>query len=88
MTLQTDVHTFFTQYQPEGIAEFKNKYLGTEADFVFNYDPLNYIGIEAGYSFMLASHQMELLKKTENAKFPQWAYLQITINPTLFKWSK
>jgi hypothetical protein len=88
MTLQTDVYTFFTQYQPEGIAEFKNKYLGTEADFVFNYDPLNYIGIEAGYSFMLASHQMELLKKTENGKFPQWAYLQITINPTLFKWSK
>lgn len=88
MTLQTDIHTFFTQYQPEGVATFENKYLGTEMDVVYNYDPLPYIGLEAGYSFMLASQQLESLKKMENTKFPQWAYLQITINPTLFKWSK
>lgn len=72
--------------------------LGTEFDFILNYNFTKQIGIEAGYSLMLGTNTLDRLKRggnqgaiaaTANAPYinkrnnGNWAYLMITIRPDL-----
>jgi hypothetical protein len=57
--------------------------LGTELDFVLNYNLTKTVGFELGYSVMFATNTMEALKSTVSNRelTGQWAYFTINIRP-------
>ena len=65
------------------------KNLGSEIDFKFNYPIRRYIMLEGGYSFMLATEAMPIAKgRSGNPNsWQDWAYVSLTINPTIFRGS-
>ena len=74
-------HNFTAQAE---IAEDVNKGLGTELDLVYNHKFSKDITIGAGYSQMFASEGMEYLKNNFDGNSNNWAWLMLTIKPTLF----
>lgn len=64
------------------------KALGSEIDFTFTYPIRRHIMLEGGYSFMLATDAMPIAKGRPDGNYDSWqdwAYVSLTINPTLFK---
>lgn len=59
----------------------KDNYLGTELDFTFGYTLFDNIKLDAGYSQMLASKTMEVLKAGNSSKLNNWVYLSLKFNP-------
>ncbi len=66
------------------IAEDVDKQLGTELDLVYNHKFSKDIAIGAGYSQMFAKEGMEVLKNNFDGNTNNWAWLMLTIKPTLF----
>ncbi|MBF6596894.1 MAG: alginate export family protein [Fermentimonas sp.] len=62
------------------------KNLGSEIDFKFTYPIRKYIVFEGGYSFMLATDAMPIAKGRPGNpdSWQDWAYISLTINPTIF----
>jgi len=58
--------------------------LGTEIDLVYTHKFSKDIAIGAGYSQMFASEGMEYLKNNFDGNSNNWAWLMLTIKPTLF----
>jgi len=65
-----------------------NKNLGNELDLKVKAKILKYLKLEGGYSFMLATKSMEVLKGGNSSFFNSWAYLMVTVDPVLFKTEK
>lgn len=63
------------------------KNLGSEIDFKFTYPIRKYIVFEGGYSFMLATDAMPIAKGRPGnpESWQDWAYVSLTINPTIFR---
>ena len=61
-----------------------DKQLGTEIDLVYGHKLNKDVTIGAGYSQMLASEGLETLKSNATGNGNNWAWLMITIKPTLF----
>ena len=61
-----------------------SKQLGTEIDLVYAYKFTKEIGIKAGYSQLFASKGMEVLKGNTDGNTNNWAWVMVTIKPTLF----
>jgi hypothetical protein len=68
--------------------EAANKSLGSEIDMVFNYKYTKAINFKFGYSMMFATKSMEILKNGNNDRFANWAWIMVTLKPTLFKQEK
>lgn len=66
------------------IAENTDKGLGTEIDLNCSYKFTKAVGISGGYSQMFATESMEVLKGGDRSQTNNWAWLMVTINPTLF----
>ena len=62
-----------------------SKQLGNEVDIVYNYSLQKNINIKAGYSHLFASEGMEILKNNFDDNTNNWAWVMITIKPTLFE---
>ncbi len=62
-----------------------SKNLGIEIDMVYAYKFTKEIGIKAGYSQMFASDGMEVLKANFDNNTNNWAWVMVTIKPTLFQ---
>jgi hypothetical protein len=60
-----------------------NKRLGTEADLLIDYKPSALIHLQAGYSVLFATQNMEYLKGGNANGFNTWAYLMLKVSPTL-----
>jgi len=75
------VHNF-TSYAE--IGDDVEKQLGTELDFVYGYKFTKDISVAAGYSQMFASEGLEYLKNNFDGNTNNWAWLMLTIKPTLF----
>ena len=75
------VHNF-TSYAE--VAQGVDKQLGTELDLVYSYKLAKDISLAAGYSQMFASEGMEYLKNNFDGNSNNWAWLMLTIKPTLF----
>ena len=58
--------------------------LGTELDLVLGYKWTKDISFNAGYSQMFATETMEVLKAGNKDNANNWAWLMITIKPSLF----
>ena len=59
--------------------------LGTELDLVLGYKWTKDISFNAGYSQMFATETMEVLKAGNKDNANNWAWLMITVKPSLFK---
>ncbi|MCC6185633.1 MAG: hypothetical protein IT256_00620, partial [Chitinophagaceae bacterium] len=57
---------------------------GTETDFILNYKISPITSLQAGYSMMFATQNMELVKGGNANQFNSWAYLMLKITPTFF----
>ena len=104
VNLSLDVHEFWAQNKVadrsapaiDSTAEL-NKRLGTELDFLINWNLTPAIGIEAGYSLMLGTSTLQALKHSgatgdasqansnavQQRPNGQWAYVMINIRPDL-----
>ncbi len=58
--------------------------LGTETDLVYNYTFTKDIGFKAGYSHLFPSEGLEVLKANSDNNTNNWAWVMVTIKPTLF----
>jgi len=64
--------------------DFSNT-LGTEIDFSIAYKLNKQVALQAGYSQMLATETMEVLKGGNYNNTNNWAWLMITFKPTFFE---
>lgn len=80
-SLTAFVHNFSAQAE---IAEGTDKQLGTEIDLVYTHKLNKDVTIVAGYFQMLASEGLEVVKNNFSGNGNNWAWLMITIKPTLF----
>ncbi len=62
--------------------------LGTEIDFLFEYDLYKDVDISGGYSQMFATETMEVLKGGNSDITNSWIWLMVTIKPKLFSAKK
>jgi len=87
-----DVHEFFAANKVANVStadlsDKMNTRLGTELDFVLNYNLTKTIGFEFGYSVMFGTETMSALKAPVNTAGSnkdltgQWAYFMINIRP-------
>lgn len=70
-----------------GAGDKMDNYLGTEIDFVLGYKFSKSINFNAGYSQMLATESMEVLKGGNSSINNSWAWVMITFKPNLFSYS-
>ena len=77
----------FSSEQPIDVDGTNKKVLGSEIDFTFTYPIRKHIMLEGGYSFMLATDAMPIAKDRPGNPdaWQDWAYVSLTINPTIFK---
>lgn len=59
--------------------------LGTELDLIFGYKWTKDISFNGGYSQLFATETMEVLKGGNKDNNNNWAWLMITVKPSLFK---
>ena len=80
-SLTAFVHNFSAQAE---IANGVDKQLGTEIDLVYSHKLSKDVSIGAGYSQMIASEGLEAVKGNYDGNGNNWAWLMLTIKPTLF----
>ena len=80
-SLTAYLHNFSAQAE---IIDGVDKQLGTEIDLVYSHKLNKDVTISAGYSQMFASEGLEVLKNNVDGNGNNWAWLMLTIKPTLF----
>jgi len=80
-SLTAYLHNFSAQAE---VGQGIEKQLGTEIDLVYTHKLNKDITIGAGYSQMFASEGLEVLKSNADGNGNNWAWLMLTIKPTLF----
>ena len=68
-----------------GTIEAMNSYLGTEIDMFGSFKLAPGATCKLGYSHLLGTATMEALKGGNPNEVSNWAYLMVTLKPTLFK---
>ncbi len=76
--IQMAAHHFMTA------ADFEENTLGTELDLSFNHQIQKDVNLQVGYSHMFPTEGLELLKGNDDRNINNWAWVMVTINPTLF----
>ena len=83
------VHQFYAQADIINFKQEKmNKNLGQEIDLKFQYKLRKDVTLYAGYSHLLGTDSMENLKGGDASLTNNWAWLSISVNPTLFSTKK
>ena len=70
------------------ISATDDNYLGTEIDLWAGYKIADEIKLSVGYSQMLASKSMEVLKGGDSGEFQNWAYVMLSFTPKFFTYAK
>lgn len=90
LKVQIDYHFFklaqyITDVDNQSIKLSKN--LGQEFDFTLKWQILNEVSLQTGYSFYLMTNSLKHLKNVNNEelRFPQFAYVMVTVAPTIYK---
>jgi hypothetical protein len=81
ITTTIDVHYFLLANENVLPA---NKYLGTEVDALFDYKSSAFINLQAGYSMMFATKNMEVIKGGNRNNYNGWAFIMLKVSPTFF----
>ena len=83
--IRADFHTFSLQKDYYLNEQKIKSYLGFENDFLVSFKPNPITKIDAGFSYMLPTKSMEIIKGSGNSKHDlYWAYLSLTFRPVLF----
>ena len=82
----SSLHTAYHNFS--AAAEFNEKQLGSELDFVYSYKIQKYVSLKAGYSHLFPSSGMEILKGNSDGNTNNWGWVMVTIKPTLFTSTK
>lgn len=90
LLLQADYHFFFLNnksYDAVNTTEVANKNLGSELDLTLQWKFMKDVTLQAGYSSYQTSDTFIKLKKVygKNIRYPQFAYLMLSVKPTFFK---
>lgn len=88
LSLMADIHSFSSYAdlpaKPEAPAEQYDKFLGVETDLYASYTMDKELTLTGGYSHMLATESMEVVKGGESDRLHNWFWLQLTFKPVLF----
>lgn len=88
LSIRSDAHAFFSQNHVLVDNQVINQYLAFEHDLLLIFKPNSYTKLDFGVSWLKAEKSMEYIKQGGNSnKIAQWAYIQVTFKPELFKWS-
>lgn len=71
----------------DGDGNKMDNYLGTEIDFAVGYKLTKSINLNAGYSQMLATESMEVIKGGDSGEHNSWAWVMVTFKPNLFTYN-
>lgn len=91
ITAKLDIHAFFLAN--DHVFRFGSEaneivavdqYLGLEPDFVLEYQFNDFTELQFGYSFMLGTESMEIVKGGDKDEWAQFSYLMLTVKPKLF----
>jgi len=75
-------HVFLSAAEVSGF----DKYLGIENDLVFGYAPSKELILQCGYSTLVATETMGVIKNTSDYdNLNSWAWVMITFKPTFFE---
>jgi hypothetical protein len=88
-SLRTDTHLFYSQNKVLNTKEqVINPYLGFENDLSLKFKFNDISTLDFGFSCLLASKSMEIIRGGKSNTTPIWTYLIITFNPEIFtkKW--
>ena len=58
--------------------------LGIELDLEASYRPWKFVTLRAGYSMMITSETMQILKGLDTSTFHNWGWVSLDLNPTIF----
>ena len=84
IVLSLGIHSFsLTQANNTG-AKKVGKDLGTEFDMLLDYQLSPIMHLQAGYSMMFGTTNMELIKGGDAGSYNGWAYIMFKVSPTLF----
>ena len=81
MSIQADYHYFATGTHIDG--SFLS--LGHEVDAQVSFDVMKNVSLSAGYSFLLGTRTLDVVKGGNHKRWQDWAWLQLNINPRIFK---
>ena len=79
-----DMHSFsLAEPNNKGVQKI-DKNLGTEVDLIFDYKPSQLIVLQAGYSMMFATKNMEYIKGGNANNYNGWAFIMLKVSPLFF----
>lgn len=86
--LSLNYHYFLTVNEVVVSNEKIDKGLGSEFDFQVNWSIMPDVKLMAGYSFMLGSKSMDVVKGGYHKSWQDWGWVSINITPKLFSTKK
>jgi hypothetical protein len=82
ITTTLDVHHFLLANENNLLINKVSKELGNEFDLLMDYKISPFINLQAGYSMMFATKNMELIKSGNKNNYNGWAYIMLKVSPT------
>lgn len=87
VSMQLNYHYFATAVEVDDVYDV-NKSLGSEVDYQLDWNVMKDVKLSAGYSFMLGTKSMDLVKGGDHERWQDWGWVSININPRVLfvKW--
>ncbi|HAQ65600.1 MAG TPA: hypothetical protein DCR43_07100 [Bacteroidales bacterium] len=90
-SVRTDVHGFWLQNDYVKNKVTYDRWIGVENDWLVNYKPNSYTGLDLGISYASVSETFEVIKEAQSGahnRMPYFVYFALTIKPALLnsKW--
>ncbi len=86
--LRADLHYFRTQNNYTVSTKVQDPYLGSEADISAKIPIIKDVDVQVGYSAIVGSNTLQLMEGGNKKNFSHWAFVMLTVKPTLFTWEK
>ena len=82
--MQLNYHCFATAAKLQEV----KKGLGSELDYQIDWNVMKDVKLSAGYSVMLGTKSMDIVKGGNHKRWQDWGWLSLNINPKIFfaKW--
>ena len=88
LNLSLNYHNFMLAQDVTTAGEKLSKGLGSEVDFQLDWTIMKDVKLSGGYSFMLGTKSMDIVKGGEHNAWQDWGWISLNINPRIFfaKW--
>ena len=84
VSMQLNYHYFATAAKLDDV----KKGLGSEVDYQLDWNVMKDVKLSAGYSFMLGTKSMDIVKGGDHKRWQDWGWVSVNINPRILfvKW--